>query len=71
MSRSDHIDKDEIFNVNCVGCRVEVCVSSISLLRRNDNNRKHKEKDNGVTRGEANGQLPISFGGLPIVIFYQ
>jgi hypothetical protein len=26
---------------------------------------------NGVTKGEANGQLPISFGGLPIVIFYQ
>jgi hypothetical protein len=23
----------------------------------------------GVTRGEANGQLPISFGGLPIIIF--
>jgi hypothetical protein len=23
----------------------------------------------GVTKGEANGQLPISFGGLPIVIF--
>jgi hypothetical protein len=23
----------------------------------------------GVTRGEANGQLPISFGVLPIVIF--
>ena len=23
----------------------------------------------GVTRGEANGQLPISFGDLPIVIF--
>jgi hypothetical protein len=23
---------------------------------------------NGVTKGEANGQLPISFGGLPIEI---
>jgi hypothetical protein len=24
---------------------------------------------NGVTKGEANGQLPISFEGLPIAIF--
>jgi len=45
-------------------------IKSIITVRISDKiNMVHKNvSSNGVTKGEANGQLPISFEGLPIEI---